>query len=262
MKVFSCSRCGAPLDVPDAATTVRCAFCGAATPTGARLAETAHVAPKLAIDTPVEPHSPWGGHDLERRTQQAANAQAVWILVGVASMVVLGMASAFIFAQVQTPSVLPSSEPAPVDLPPVEPPPITPPPPPVVAPTVITPAMQRPLGMLGVHQRTRWLRSKGCKSMVAPTMVSGPQSLESKFAANGKCITVLASAQNETTTLELTMTAPSGAAVPTPAPAHALELSVCPRERGQYPTEIQASDQGQYAVSVLECGRSVAEQPQ
>lgn len=242
MKPILCGRCGAPVEQVIEDKT-RCTYCGSLLKARAPEPVSAPAILEPAFTPPPLPQP----------------AMAPWLGLGLIVMSA-GIAAIAAMISTSTPSSVPDEPPAPFVAPTqtVEEAPAPPAPPTPQAP-VDYPALRRPLGMNGVRGRVQKLHRQ-CRVLVKPTMAKGTQELETKFVADGRCVTILASATKTERTLTLQMKTPLGTVLHTPPPAHALEHTVCPREQGGYPTTIEPSHPNEpFAVAVIECARGVAE---
>lgn len=234
MSTFDCGHCGASLAIPAdrSALEARCTFCGNETILPAEILRLrAPPSVERLVELPVVTPDP-GPIDA------GASKAAPWLAVTLGALLVAGLGGAASFTARR-----------PVDVEPVEERRRQP------APPVSERAVDRPRpGQERAKARLAELSASGCQEIIlAPTRTSGDQTIETKLAANGRCVMVLAMADAPDNLLGLSIQTPSGEDLPAPAPAPDVELLVCPKARGSHSTRITPSTAGGYAVAAVEC---------
>ncbi|MBX3200058.1 MAG: hypothetical protein KF894_18130 [Labilithrix sp.] len=234
MTSFTCRNCGAALDLPhdESALDARCAFCGKRTPL-----------PQEILTARLRKND-----DGKSVVVVAPSAPGVTLMVTAGAGLGLVLIAAVVFTVVRggSPSRAGTAEPAPTA-------------PPATAPPTAEPPAKRPTGREVADARLDALRARGCgEILLAPSETSGEQTIETKFALNGRCVAVLAVSGEPDNALQLTMRTARGARIETPPPSAQIELTYCPVVAGVHPTHISPKTDGTYTVAAVECPKSAA----
>ncbi|MBX3218766.1 MAG: hypothetical protein KF850_42565 [Labilithrix sp.] len=229
MSSFTCRNCGAALDLPhdESALDARCAFCGKRTPL-----------PQEILKARLRKND-----DDKDVVVAAPPAPNVMVMVAAGAALGLAVIGVVAFAALRgaSPPRAEVAEPAPTV-------------PLATAPPTAEPPAKRPTGREVADARLDALRVRGCgEILLAPSETSGEQTIETKFALNGRCVAVLAVSGEPDNTLQLTMRTARGARVETPPPSAQIEFTYCPVVAGVHPTHISPKTDGTYTVAAVEC---------
>lgn len=228
MSSFSCTHCGASLEVPtdEDATSARCPYCAKTT-----------LLPKDFIAL--------------RRKGPTAPAQPSWGMpMALAVALVVGSLGALVF-------YLRAASPAVAEVQASPAPPIVAVPPALAeVPTATAPADPRPSGDARATAILKELHARGCaRVLLPPSTSSGEQTVDTRLVGDGTCVHVVAVSGTPGNVLELRMKTPLGEPLRTPTPSAEIRFEICPKMAGAYPTTIVPSGGAPYTVAAIECPR-------